>query len=181
MEEFVTIEEASSAEEEPQIDSGGTDAEEEEMGNLDDETEEVLVMTKNKVKDPSPVWANGAVLVKNGIKCQFCGKVYSQNYGNTSNIMQHILNKHSNLPEGRKLKMLRQERRNKRQEKTKAEVSKRSELIKLKQSSLKTFCRKQSIDMLRKKKIEHALLKYIIVENKPFDTVEKHAFREMPI
>ena len=58
-------------------------------------TDQVLVIPKRKLKDPSPVWDNGAVMWENGIKCNFCGKNYSYNSSNTSNIMEHIIAKHS--------------------------------------------------------------------------------------
>ena len=142
-------------------------------------TDQVLVIPKRKLKDPSPVWDNGAVMWENGIKCNFCGKNYSYNSSNTSNIMEHIITKHSDRTEGKTLKRLRDDNRKKRMEKLKDNAAKKVVKQKIKQSDLKAFFFKKEIDPVRKKKIDEAILKYVVVENKPLDTVEKHAFRDM--
>ena len=59
----------------------------------------------------SPVWECGAIRLDIGSQCSLCGKIYRSDCTNTSNIAEHILLKHKDKPEGRKLKKLKEEKR----------------------------------------------------------------------
>ena len=68
-------------------------------------SDSVLVLPKRKVKDPSPIWNECGAKVYNesgcviGGKCNFCGKVYKSNTGNTSNLIRHVMIRHKDKAE----------------------------------------------------------------------------------
>ena len=121
----------------------------------------LLVELKRKLKDPSPVWENGAVPVEGGIKCSLCGKVYNTSTSNTSNVMEHIIKKHKNLPEGQRLKVAREDNRKRRKERVKIEAAKKAAKPKMKQTSAMTFFVKTRIDNIRTKKIDKVFIAYL--------------------
>ena len=48
------------------------------------------------------------------------------------------------------------------------------------QSSIHSFTNKASpLDGIKKKKIDEAIIKFVVVENQPFKLIEKHSFREL--
>ena len=158
---------------------GAEEANDLEDGRQNQEGEAgVLKYPKRKIRDPAPVWLCGGESLADGKdRCNICGRVFVSETSNTSNLRDHILRKHSKTPEGIKLKKMTDEKRHKL-----AEVKKKNESKNVgpKQTSVLGFIRKtKPMDPKKKKKVEEALVKFIVTENKPFSTVEKHSFREL--
>ena len=144
-------------------------------------SDSVLVLPKRKVKDPSPIWNECGAKVYNesgcviGGKCNFCGKVYKSNTGNTSNLIRHVMIRHKDKAEVGRLSKERKILDAKRKSK-KVEAEKKRKSI----PTMLNFChRKSYIDPVKKKKIDEAILKHIVMDNKPFSLVDSHSFRDM--
>ena len=140
----------------------------------------VLKYPKRKLREPAPVWLCGGQSLPDGTdRCNICGRIFVSETSNTSNLRDHILRKHSKTPEGKKLKKMTDEKREKVAEKKKNNESKKV-APKPKQISVVGFVRKtKAMDPKKKKEVEEALVKFIATENKPFNIVEKHSFREL--
>ena len=65
------------------------------------------------------------------------------------------------------------------EEKKKKKKDKLVEKQKVRQSSMKNFLNKVYIDPLKKKRVDEAIVKLILVENEPLEMVEKHNFCEL--
>ena len=158
----------------------------EEANDLEDGRENqegeagVLKYPKRKLREPAPVWLCGGQSLPDGTdRCNICGRIFVSETSNTSNLRDHILRKHSKTPEGKKLKKMTEEKREKVAEMKKKNESKKV-APKPKQISVVGFIRKtKPMDPKKKKKVEEALVKFIVTENKPFKIVEKHSFREL--
>ena len=140
----------------------------------------VLKLPKRKIREQAPVWLCGGQRLPDGTdECTLCGRVFTSETGNTSNLRDHILRKHSKTAEGKQLKKMTDEKREKCAEKKKNNESKKV-APKPKQISVVGFVRKtKAMDPKKKKEVEEALVKFIATENKPFNIVEKHSFREL--
>ena len=140
----------------------------------------VLKYPKRKLREPAPVWLCGGQSLPDGTdRCNICGRIFVSETSNTSNLRDHILRKHSKTPEGKKLKKMTDEKREKVAEMKKKNESKKA-APKPKQISVVGFIRKtKAMDPKKKKTVEEALVKFIATENKPFNIVEKHSFREL--
>jgi hypothetical protein len=178
---MVDYDEVQESSDEDDADEGGEeDDDDREEDDNEDEGGEGLVDPKRKSKDPSPVWAFGGIMVKGGAKCRVCGKVYRTTTRNTSNLVKHIISKHKNKPEGKMLKIEMDKKRKRKDEAMKLKDAKKADQKKFSQSSMINFTRKAfQIDPLKKKRIEQAIMRHIVVENEPFSLVEKHSFREL--
>ena len=100
-------------------------------GVEDAENNEEGIQPKRKWKEHSPVWECGGVMVKDGAKCTICGKVYKTQTRNTSNLINHILTKHNNVAQGKKLKLEMEKRRKQIEEKEQIKVAKKAEKKKI--------------------------------------------------
>ena len=133
-----------------------------------------------KRKADAPVWQHGGIKVDGGSKCALCGKVYKTDINNTTNLTGHILAKHKNTEEARLLKAEVEEKKRK-SEAAKDELDKKKkEKQQFSQSRITTFAKKTiPIDPVKKKQVDQALVEYLVVENRSFETVEKEAFRKL--
>ena len=133
-----------------------------------------------KRKAAAPVWDYGGVKVEGGAKCGICGKFYKTDINNTTNLTGHILAKHKNTEEGRRLKEEVDAKKARAKAKDEIEKKKKENTKKVTQSKIVTFAKKAiPIDPVKKKQIEKAMVEYLVVENQPFEVVEKEAFRKM--
>ena len=104
--------------------------------------------------------------IDGGSKCTLCGKQFISQTFNTSNIIKLIMEKHRNSEASAKLKEEIEVKKQKLREVKKVKENKLKESKKLCQSSMLTFTTKTlPIDPLKKKRIEEALIKHVIVEN----------------
>ena len=155
--------------------------------NDESDEEDLLTAPTRKRKVPSPVWECGGVKVDGGSKCcialsngLICGRLFKSLSRNTSNIIRHILEKHKNSPEGQRLKEKVVAKKRKVEEQNKVKEARKNEKKAFSQSSILSFTNKSSpLDPMKKKKIEEAIVKFVVVENQPFHIIEKHSFREM--
>lgn len=154
------------------------EVDEDEEGGEDDD---LLHVPSRKRKLISPVWDCGAaVKIDGGSKCTLCGKQFISQTFNTSNIIKHIMEKHKNSEASAKLKEEMEVKKQKLREVKKVKEQKLKESKKLCQSSMLTFTTKAlPIDPLKKKRIEEAIIKHVIVENESLRIVEKHSFRNL--
>lgn len=165
-----------------EVDSDGSDglSDDDTVNNNEDDEDDGLVKVKRKKKDPAPVWSCGGEKMEGGASCKLCGKVFKSENFNTTNITDHIINKHANTTEGKRLKLLRKEKREQANIKRKAKQMKKKEKNKFQQSSMMNFVKKSAgIDPLRKRKIEDSVINLIVVENEALELVEKHSFRKL--
>ena len=171
-------------EEDQERDIEDEDEEDQEDDEEDDIGERsVLVLPKRKVKNPSPIWSECASKIYSesgsfiGGKCNFCGKVYKSKTGNTSNLTRHVTTRHKvdhKAEVGRLAKEKKTKNAKIKSKKIEAEKKRRSI------PSMLNFChRKSYFDPAKKKQIDEAILKHLVVDNKPFSLVESHSFREM--
>ena len=94
-------------EEDDQVEIEDSDAEGEDVDEMDTDSnnnldEYELEMPQRKQKEPAAVW-KVADRVTGGAKCKLCHKLYRCAQGNTSNIIGHLVTKHKNYLQGRKL------------------------------------------------------------------------------
>ena len=92
----------------------GLEADSEESGELsdhDDEDDDGLVKPKRKKRAPAPVWLCGGEKIEGGGRCKLCGKTFMSENFNTSNITDHIVKKHATTAEGKRLKVLKKEKK----------------------------------------------------------------------
>ena len=90
------------------------------------------------------------------------------------------MDKHKNSEASAKLKEEMEVKKQKLSEVKKVKEEKLKESKKLCQSSMLTFTTKAlPIDPLKKKRIEEAIIKHVIVENESLRIVEKHSFRNL--
>ena len=128
----------------------------------------------------APVWQHGGEKIEGGSKCKLCGKTYKSDINNTTNLTAHILRKHKGSEEARLLKEETEEKRRKVDERQKQQEEKSKERNKFSQSKITSFAKKSSpIDPVKKKKIDQSVVEYLVLENKPFQTVEKESFRSL--
>ena len=156
----------------------------EERADVASEAEEIDVEAEatpeRKRRAAAPVWQYGGVKVEGGSKCQLCGKTYKTDNNNTTNLTAHILRKHKGSEEARLLQEETEGKRKKLEEKQKQSEEKNKERQKFSQSRITTFASKTSpLDPAKKKQIDNAVVEYLVVENKPFQTVEKEHFRSL--
>ena len=161
-----------------------TENESQESESEEDEDEEGdggLHVPSRKRKLVSPVWTCGAAIkTDRGSKCTLCGKEFLSKTFNTSNIIKHILDKHKNNEASVKLKEEFEAKKKKVEELKKVKEKKAKETKTLSQSSMLTFTTKAHLmDPLKKKRIEDAIIKYVVVENESLSIVEKHSFRNL--
>lgn len=131
-----------------------------------------------KRKKRSPVWEDCAVKDPGGAKCNLCGKVLKVKGNQTSNIIGHVLQKHSKHPLAVKLKTELEEN------KVKAKLAKNLKAKKASQKSnpplTKFFTRARGyIDPSKAKKMEQALVEMTICMDRPFSDVDNHFFRKL--
>ena len=138
------------------------------------EEEEVDEIFQRKRKKESSVWRYGTKL-KDGSKCNICGKFYKSKQGNTSNLIAHIKLKHKDTEAAVELtKELTEAREIKKQKLAAKNAEKRQ------QSSLLNFVRRSgTLDKKKKEKITEAIAEFIIEDANYFDIVEKQTFRKM--
>ena len=150
-------------------------AAEEEVFDVEQEATPV-----RKRKADAPVWQHGGLKVDGGSKCSLCGKVYKTDINNTTNLTGHILTKHKNTEEARLLKAEVEEKKRKSEAAKEELEKKKKEGKQFSQSRITTFAKKTiPIDPAKKKKVDQAMVKYLVVENRSFETVEKEAFRNL--
>ena len=161
-------------------DEGESEAEGDEPEE-DGEDDDLFHVPSRKRKLISPVWDCGAaVKIDGGSKCTLCGKQFMSQTFNTSNLIKHIIDKHKNSEASSKLKVEMEVKKKKLEEVKKVKEKKLKETKKLCQSSMLQFTSKVlPIDPIKKKRIEEAIIKYVIVENESLSVVEKHSFRNL--
>ena len=144
----------------------------------DDNNSEVPVRVKTrKRKIESPVWEFAERFGNDRAKCKLCLKDFACPGSNTSNIRDHILNKHNGSEEASKLKMKIEE--NVAAKKKKDEMKKAKSKASGVQSSIKSFYSSSRIAKRDKEEIDDSVLEYLICDNASFETVESHFFRQM--
>ena len=158
--------------------AGSTILVDEEENNADaEENNEDPVSKRQKVDEDnsSPVWKFAEIIEESSgskqgsAKCNLCKKVF---HFPTTNVMNHILSKHRNTPEGKEL--------NEDLEKGR---SKREETLKLKQQKHNTpitnYFSPHSITNAERSRIDEAVVEYFMARNVSFYTAEDHFFRKM--
>ena len=148
-------------------DERGDEAEVDEAEESGEDDDDLLHVPSRKRKLISPVWDCGAaVKIDGGSKCTLCGKQFISQTFNTSNIIKHIMDKHKDSEASAKLKEEMEVKKRKLREDKRVKEEKLKESKKLCQSSMLTFTTKAlPIDPLKKKRIEEAIIKHVIVEN----------------
>ena len=130
-----------------------------------------------KRKIPSPVW-EFAEKVDGKAKCKICQLCFVCPHGNTSNITNHILNKHRHSEEAMKLKALIDEKD--KAKKIKAEKAEKLVKANASQTNIASFFTKSTpLSQKAKDDIDDSLVEFLICENKSFETVESHFFRKL--
>jgi hypothetical protein len=153
-----------------------SDEEAAENNNVD-----LIPSPKRKKRDnPALVYDFGAKKIEGGVKCEICGQKYKVSDGNTSNITRHILKRHKDTEQGRLLEVATNKRKAASEEQKNAKKQKVMDKEKGKQmqSSILTFVSKPVIDIIQKKKVDEALMKFLVVEAEPLEMIEKHGFRD---
>ena len=144
----------------------------------DDNNSEVPVRVETrKRKIESPVWEFAERFGNDRAKCKLCLKDFACPGSNTSNIRDHILNKHNGSEEASQLKMKIEE--NVAATKKKDEMKKAKSKASGVQSSIKSFYSSSRIAKRDKEEIDDSVLEYLICDNASFETVESHFFRQM--
>ena len=152
----------------------------EELDEDDDrcESDALHYVPKRAIKIPSPVWECGGVKVDGGSKCNMCGKFFKSETSNTSNLIHHILKSHKNTASAKELESKLESKKKAAAEKK--DIKKQALKRKHSQSSIRNFVKKATpIDPLKKRKLEEAVLEYMIVENQPLSLVDKPSFRKL--
>lgn len=126
----------------------------------------------------SPVW-NYGTKVNNGAICNICKVFKSSKYGTTSNMTSHILSKHKDTPEGKKLKVEVENKRKDGADKKKAADKLAIEKKKADGSMLKFVKISGVLDKDKKICIDNALVEYMVCHNVSFATTENHFFRQL--
>ena len=124
------------------VDNGGGDS---------DNDVEVVETTRGskKRKKQSPVWKFGTK-VDGGAVCNLCGVFKASKYGSTSNLVQHILHKHTETAEAKELNAAVGKKR-----KEDADEKKEAEQKKAKEGSMLKFIKRScAINKERKKKLD---------------------------
>ena len=155
-----------------------TNEPEEEM-DTDSESENSfgLEMPTRTIKNPSAVWKL-AERVHGGAKCKICKKTFKSAQGNTSNIIGHLKNKHSDKAEVQLLIKEQVAKKEKMKLKRLQKVKKMND--RGNQPLITNFSIKRGVmDPLKKRKLDAALVKMTICMNRPFDDVENHHFRNV--
>ena len=169
------------------INDGGDDGTVNLYSEESEESEEeagLLAAPVRKRSAPSPVWECGGIKTNQGCKCiiafpngNICGRTFKSSSKNTSNIIRHILDKHKNTEEGKLLKEKVSAKKRKVEEKKQNQEAKKKQRS---QPSILSFTDKKTpLDPIKKKKIDDAIVKFVVVENQPFLLIEKHSFREL--
>ena len=155
------------------LDSEDVAADVDENSNVDDEALEEAPVT-GKRKFPAPVWQfaekkNGKAICKCSFVCP---------HGNTSNITTHILLKHKNTQEAKKLKEDVEERV--KAKKAREEVKERRDKESGRQLSISSFLTGfKPLSPKVKDEIDDNLVEFLICDNESFETVESHFFRKL--
>ena len=151
-----------------------TDSESSQQSEIEEDEEEgYLIPPKRKRIATAPVW-ECATKVEGGAQCKICPKVIKLRMGNTTNIVAHILKKHPSHTAAKKLKIDLE---------SKKEIAKQKKKLKAKtkiNSSILSFVTKKgSIDRLKEKRLNEAVIQMIVSMNNPFMDVENHFFRKL--
>ena len=128
-------------------------------------------------KFESPVWEFAERIGNDKARCKLCHKDFACPGSNTSNIRDHILNKHSNSEEALKLRKNIEE--NAASKKQKKDMKKAKSNACGVQNSITNFFSCSQIAKKDKKDIDDGVLEYLICDNESFETVESHFFRQM--
>ena len=134
-------------------------------------------LENRKRKFESPVWEFAERIGNDKAKCKLCQKAFACPGSNTSNIRDHILNKHINSEEALKLKKNIEE--NAASKKQKEDMKKAKSKACGIQNSITNFFSCSQIAKKDKKDIDDGVLEYLICDNASFETVESHFFRQM--
>ena len=80
----------------------------------EDEEEAIDEIFQRKKRKESAVWKYGT-RVKDGSRCNICGKIYKSKMGNTTNLISHIKHKHSDAAKDliRELEKAKEEKKQK--------------------------------------------------------------------
>ena len=139
-----------------------------------DEESERSVSGEPPLKKPdksAPVWKFASKIGKNKAWCNVCKNCYSIPNGSTSNIQDHILEKHSNTTEGKQLAELVDKKKKQR----KTDDAKKEE----EKKGIKRFFKSDRMSKVEKGKIDDAVVEFVIARSEPFLTVEDYYFRKM--
>ena len=159
-----------------EIQNGERDTEEEAMEEMVEPNNNALDMPLRKVKEPSAVW-KVAERVGGGAKCNFCKKIYKCAQGSTTNIIAHMQSKHQSREE---VKILVSEQRKKKQKITVKRCQTEKKRIENNQPLISNFSNRRGLmDVLKRKKLDSALVKMTICMNRPFSDVENFHFRNL--
>ena len=155
-----------------------SDTEDEEAVEISDRNHNFgeLDMPQRKVKELSAVW-KVAEKVEGGAKCKFCKKIYKCAQGSTTNIISHMQSKHGNREE---VKILISEQKKKKQRLKLKRLQSEQKRIDTNQPLISNFSNRRGlIDVLKRRKLDAALVKMTVCMNRPFSDVENHHFRNL--
>ena len=147
-----------------------------EVDEDDSPAEADNVLEGRKRKAPAPVWSHGGLkLADGGAMCNVlpgkCSVTFYSESSNTSNLTHHIIEHHRDLKVSQDLRAARDAKRKKKDE----YIKKKSQ-----QGSMLSFVTlSKGISDKKKEDLEKALIKHIVVSNKPFSDTECATMREL--
>ena len=141
------------------------------------EAEADLIMPIRKSKDPSPVWTCADRVEGGGAKCRFCPTIIKCTKGSTSTIVNHLIKKHRNKAAVKDLEEAIEKKRG--AVKLKRLQDQKKKIMNAQPSILNFSTRRGIIDSFKKKKLDEAIVKMIVLMNKPFSDVENPFFRQV--
>ena len=143
----------------------------------DEDSDADLIMPTRKSKDPSPVWKCADRVEGGGAKCRFCPTIIKSTKGSTSTIINHLIKKHKNKAA---VKDLEKEIDKKRGALKLKRLQDQKNKVMNKQPSFLNFSKRRGVmDVLKKKKLDLAIVKMIVLMNKPFSDVENPFSRQL--
>ena len=148
----------------------GTPIDVENNNPIDLEDNVEVVTMKRKRAGQSPVWDFAERVSVDKVRCNVCKLAFKCPVSNTSNIRDHLLNKHRGTKEAEELVA-------KINEKSKAKKMKENK--KDKPCSIKQFFNADQLPNKIKEELDKCLVEFIICENKSFESVESHFFRKL--
>ena len=112
---------------------------------------------------------------ENTAECNICKNTYKIPDGSTTTLVRHLQQCHGDNESVKNMVSEMDKTRAKKKEKLEAEKKKNES-----QKKLTTFIkRKGTMDEVKKKKVDEAIIKHIVKSNKPFSIVEDESFREL--
>ena len=130
------------------------------------ETEEKETEEKETEEKTSPVWKVADKINESEAKCKICRKVYKLP---TTNVIDHIMNKHLDTEQGRLLKAEMEKKSRRRKEQQRKNEGK----------AITNYFKPLAISKTERSAIDEAVVEYFIARNEPFRAVEDHFFRQM--